>query len=233
MGRRGVRPRGADQDGRPDDGLDGLEPYDVIVLAGGSARRFGGADKVVLPVGGRPMIERVVAAGEGALSTVVVGPERPMPGPVPIRWTREQPAGAGPLAALAAGLALCTAPVVVVLAADMPLLDPTVVRLLVVTASAGGVGEADGVDGAVLVDGTGRRQPLAAAYRRQAVVGVLDAIGDVRDQPMRLLLERLRLTDLPEARAALDCDTPGDLAYADQLAGPRRPDGRERPGDRT
>ncbi|MEE4545309.1 NTP transferase domain-containing protein [Streptomyces sp. V4-01] len=77
--------------------------YDAVVLAGGAARRLGGADKPALPVGGRMLLDRVLAACPGARATVVVGPRRPTSRPV--RWTREDPAGGGPLPALAAGLA--------------------------------------------------------------------------------------------------------------------------------
>jgi molybdopterin-guanine dinucleotide biosynthesis protein A len=77
--------------------------YDAVVLAGGAARRLGGADKPALPVGGRMLLDRVLAACAGARRTVVVGPRRPTGRPV--RWTREEPAGGGPLPALAAGLA--------------------------------------------------------------------------------------------------------------------------------
>ncbi|MFD2077450.1 molybdenum cofactor guanylyltransferase [Actinopolymorpha cephalotaxi] len=80
--------------------------YDVIVLAGGGARRFGGTDKVLLPVGGRTMLDRVLAACVGAASVTVVGPRRPVDPSLPVRprWTREDPPGSGPLAAVAAGL---------------------------------------------------------------------------------------------------------------------------------
>jgi molybdopterin-guanine dinucleotide biosynthesis protein A len=161
------------------------------------------------------MLERVLAAGAGARMTVVVGPRRPLPAPV--RWTREDPPGSGPLAALAAGLSLCEAPVTVVLAADMPMLDEAVVAALVEAASA------DDVDGAVLTDDTGHQQPLAAAYRRDALRDALTRIGDPRDRPVRLLLSALRLATVPNSRAALDCDTPDDLVHADRLAERRPP----------
>ncbi|MFB7936855.1 DUF6457 domain-containing protein [Streptomyces sp. NPDC056049] len=77
--------------------------YDAVVLAGGAARRLGGVDKPGLRVGGRALLDRVLAACAGARLTVVVGDPRPTVRPV--RWTRERPAGTGPVAALAAGAA--------------------------------------------------------------------------------------------------------------------------------
>ncbi|MFJ8298516.1 NTP transferase domain-containing protein [Streptomyces sp. NPDC094447] len=77
-------------------------PHDAVVLAGGAARRLGGADKPGVRVGGRPLLDRVLAACRGAERTVVVGAPRPTVRPV--HWTREDPPGGGPLAALDAGV---------------------------------------------------------------------------------------------------------------------------------
>ncbi|MET9019264.1 NTP transferase domain-containing protein [Actinopolymorpha sp. NPDC004070] len=200
----------------PTSGVPGGPAYDAIVLAGGGARRFGGTDKVLLPVGGRPMLDRVLAACAGAASVTVVGPRRPVDPHLPVRthWTREDPPGSGPLAAVAAGLGAGATPVVVVLAADMPLVDADVVADLV--AALAGVGP--DVEAVTLTDETGRTQPLAAAYRRTAVDRVLAETGDPRNQPARRLTTRLKCAELRSPLAARDCDTPDDLAVADRLA---------------
>ncbi|MGH3739543.1 MAG: molybdenum cofactor guanylyltransferase, partial [Micromonosporaceae bacterium] len=77
--------------------------YAAIVLAGGAARRLGGADKPGLAVAGRSLLSRVLDAVADAYPRIVVGPPRQLPGDVIL--TREQPPGGGPVAALAAGLA--------------------------------------------------------------------------------------------------------------------------------
>ncbi|MGW0930447.1 DUF6457 domain-containing protein [Streptomyces sp. NPDC002644] len=105
--------------------------YDAVVLAGGAARRLGGADKPGVRVGGRALLDRVLAACEDAGRTVVVAGPRPTVRPV--RWAREEPPGGGPLAALAAGLEQTAAEVVVVLSADLPFLGRDTVRHLVAT----------------------------------------------------------------------------------------------------
>ncbi|MFB6774009.1 NTP transferase domain-containing protein [Streptomyces sp. NPDC056337] len=149
---------GAGTDPAPGPGPAG---YDAVVLAGGAARRLGGADKPGLRVGGRALLDRVLAACAGARTTVVVADPRPTARPV--TWAREDPPGGGPLAALAAGLRHTTAEYVVVLSADLPFLgEPTVARLL----SALAASDADGV---LLTDADGRDQPLVAAYRASAV----------------------------------------------------------------
>ncbi|WP_432092348.1 NTP transferase domain-containing protein [Streptomyces sp. bgisy100] len=103
--------------------------YDAVVLAGGAAKRMGGADKPGLRVGGRPLLDRVLGACADATTTVVVGSRRPTARPV--RWAREEPPGGGPLAALAAGLAHVTEPVVLALSADLPFLSAETVRALI------------------------------------------------------------------------------------------------------
>lgn len=57
-------------------------PYDAVVLAGGAARRLGGADKPGLRVGGRPLLDRVLAACATATTTVVVAEPRRTARPV-------------------------------------------------------------------------------------------------------------------------------------------------------
>lgn len=99
-----------------------MEAYAAVLLAGGAARRMAGRDKPGIPVGGRPMRERVLAAVAAANPRIVVGP--PVPLPVGVRDVQEDPPGGGPVAAIAAGLGRLdpATAVVAVLAADLPLL---------------------------------------------------------------------------------------------------------------
>ncbi|MFE3016873.1 DUF6457 domain-containing protein [Streptomyces sp. NPDC059256] len=78
------------------------DAFDAIVLAGGRAQRLGGVDKPGLSVGGRTLLDRVLAACRGARRTVVVGGRRGTERPVV--WAQENPPGGGPVAALDAGL---------------------------------------------------------------------------------------------------------------------------------
>src|SRR5690606_32944159 len=77
---------------------------DAVILAGGAARRMGGADKPGLRVGDRTLLERAadaVRAHAPEARVVVVGPERDSPRAL---YTREDPPGGGPVPALGAGL---------------------------------------------------------------------------------------------------------------------------------
>ncbi|MFI7352911.1 NTP transferase domain-containing protein [Streptomyces avidinii] len=194
--------------------------YDAIVLAGGAARRLGGADKPALSVGGRALLDRVLDACPDARTTVVVGGRRPTARPV--HWTREDPPGGGPVAALDAGLRRTTAELVLVLSADLPFLDRETVRaLLEAPGGPGGPGGpgADGADGALLRDPDGRDQPLVAAYRaeplRREIALLATEHGRLTGLPLRALtaeLDLVRVTSRP--LASFDCDTWDDLAVA-------------------
>lgn len=177
--------------------------WDAIVVAGGRGRRLGGRDKPALEVAGRSLLDTALEAVTAARITVVVGPKRPITRAV--RWTWEEPADGGPLSALAAGLRALPrdSDVVAVLAADLPAVDADTVDTL--------VRAIDG-DGVVAADSSGRLQPLLAAYRAEALQRALAGIGEPHGQPMRRLLDMLKLATLDVGSAAEDIDTPGDLA---------------------
>jgi molybdopterin-guanine dinucleotide biosynthesis protein A len=184
--------------------------YDAVVLAGGGARRLGGADKPGLRVGGRALLDRVLAACADARTTVVVADPRPTVRPV--TWAREDPPGAGPVAALDAGLRRTGADRVVVLSADLPFLGSGTVRRLLSALRSGGT------DAALLTDADGREQPLVAAYSaaalRRGLASLGDAHGDLTGLPLRRLTAALDLTRVPDPVASFDCDTWDDLAAA-------------------
>jgi len=179
--------------------------FDAIVLAGGGSTRLG-TDKAALVVDGVTMLDRVLAATAGAVSTVVVGPERPTARPV--AWTVEDPPGGGPVAGIATGLPYGAAPTVVVLSCDLPWIAADDVARLV-----DGLGSLDGggVDGFGLRDSTGRGQRLAAAYRRTALTRALDRLGNPRDRAVRELVGELTLEWSSPSRAGDDVDTWADL----------------------
>lgn len=194
-----------DPHGAPNDA-----PFDAVVLAGGGARRLGGADKPGVRVGGRALLDRVLGACSAAGTTVVVAGARPTARPVV--WAREEPAGAGPLAALDAGLRRTASEHVVVLSADLPFLAERTVHGLLAAL------RESGADGAVLRDADGRDQPLVAAYRRASLKREIAKLSAEQDGltglPLRSLTARLELTRVADPVASFDCDTWDDIAAA-------------------
>lgn len=183
--------------------------FDAVVLAGGDARRLGGLDKALIEVGGLTLLERALDAVGGAERIIAVGPRRPTSAPV--RWTSEVPPGGGPLRATAAGLELVTSEIAVVLAVDYPFVTSEVVASL--------VGASDARAGAALEDAAGEAHYVAGAYRTSALRAAI-AEKSGRGSSMRSLFVTLDVVAVRDERAALDIDTPDDLARARAFVSP-------------
>ena len=192
----------------------------AVVFAGGRGSRLGGVDKAALELGGVPLVERAVAAAEqaGVDAPIVVGP----PGAAPARCTtvREQPPYSGPLAALAAALAVLPPEIdeVLLLACDLVRPDEVVARLRVSAPSSD-------EDGVLLRDPDGRAQWLAGRYRATALRDAVAALGgDVAGRPLRRVMDALRLRPLDaSAETVADIDTPEDLERARRTTRPPDP----------
>ena len=184
---------------------------DVVVLAGGSGRRMGGVDKPSLYVGQSTLLDRVLCAVPDAARVVVVGPFRSTCRSV--QWTREDPAGAGPVAALAAGLPLVRSEHVLLLAADLPHLTTATLEALTAAVST------SCADGVVLVDESGRQQYLCSAWRTSALLAVDLAVPRLKDVVAQLTVDLLTVAVAPGSpRPWYDCDTPEDLEAARVMA---------------
>jgi len=188
----------------------------ALVLAGGAGSRLGGVDKGAIAVAGRTLLDRALDAVRAADVVVVVGPPRDLPATV--LGTREQPAGGGPVAALAAGLATLAehglgTGLVVVLACDMPFVDVAAVERLVTTAR-----EHPDQDGAAYVDGDGRRQHLAAAYDIDALRTAIHSLDRVDGAAMRHVAALLTIVEIAaDPETTLDCDTWPDVRRSQEL----------------
>ncbi len=165
---------------------------DLLVLAGGRGERLGGQDKAALELAGRPLLARVLDAAPLLGGRVVVVGETPVPAGV-LR-TLEDPPDGGPVAGVAAGLAVLTgappgsgaAPWVAVVAVDQPGAAAALAALHTVLAGVG-----DEVDAVGHEDAEGHRQWLLAVYRRVALEAALERLGQVRDRSVRRLVADL------------------------------------------
>ena len=208
--------------------------FDALILAGGRAARIGGRSKPDVLVGGRRLLDHALDAAAGARLTVVVGPaalvaEAALVGAL-VLTTQEDPPHGGPVAGIEAGLRALdaaahradatAAPPVLLLACDVPLARHIVGRLLTLAFEA----IALGLDGAHVIDRTGRSQPLLGAYRRGLLttsLAGLTATGGTRDIAVRRLLAGARLREvLDDVGHAYDADTWEDVARLDALLDP-------------
>jgi molybdopterin-guanine dinucleotide biosynthesis protein A len=174
----------------------------AVVLAGGTSRRWQGADKTRVLLDGRPLLDHVLAAVPTDAFVVVVGEERPTARRV--TWTRERPAGGGPAAGLQAGLArVPTDAPTLLLAADLPRADALVAALL---------GAPLEHDARVVADADGRAHWTSSLLSPAAARTVL-ALPDLADASLHAVFGRLDVELVPApAGATHDLDSPADLA---------------------
>jgi len=198
----------------------------ALVLAGGRGSRLGGAAKPDLVIAGRSLLATVsgAAVDAGASSLVIVGPPRPgldaelVAGSrqVPaVEFTMEDPPGAGPVAALRAGLRHVAEPWLLLLAADLPFLRSA--QLLTLLAEA----ELQAAPGALLVDDQRRPQWLVSCWRSGRLRSEL---ASYRGASLGGVLGPLRPAEVSITQSPgqpppwLDCDTGADLAAARAFA---------------
>ena len=180
----------------------------AIVLAGGASTRMAGQDKLALPLVDKPLLDHAVDAVASADLIITVGPPRQTGRSV--HWTREQPPGGGPVAAIAAGLVAADrlgdeSQFVAVIAGDMPLAGGVIGTLL-------RAAEAADCDVAIAVGADGRDQPLLAIWRRTALSDVLAACESTAGTSARSLLAGVRVARVPvTGDATRDCDEQQDL----------------------
>ena len=189
---------------------------DVVVLAGGTGRRLGGASKPDVVARGARLLDHVLAGVERlreqglALGRVcVVAPEEvALPGDV-LRALEDPPLG-GPVAGIAAGLELLGRCVPVagltgILTCDAPFSWRALPALHHALAKAGPELELDGV---CARDGE-HTQYLLGLYRRRALAAAVAPGGvPLRDTAVRRALRPLRIAALPVSRDVVrDLDT--------------------------
>jgi molybdopterin-guanine dinucleotide biosynthesis protein A len=196
----------------------------AAILAGGRARRLGGALKPTLIVGGRRIIDRQLEVLRPLFDAVVIvsheGAAFADTGGVAIVPDRLEP-GHGPLAGLDAALAFFAARdatmSVVCVAGDMPFLQPAVLRRL-----------RDAPPSVAVVPRLGSGpEPLCARYGPPFATAVTAALTS-GDLAVHALLAQLPVVFIPEPelraldpdlRTFININTPEDLAAANELAG--------------
>jgi molybdopterin-guanine dinucleotide biosynthesis protein A len=182
------------------------------VLAGGAAKRLGGA-KATRPLNGRPLIAYPLAAfaAAGIQAIVVAKRDSPLPDHLAAPVVIEPDEPRHPLAGVVAALEHAGGRAVVVCACDIPLVSAAVLRRL-----------ADAPGTAIAHDGE-RAQPLLARYAAADAERLSKALGAGRSATAAALsLEPQRVAVDPEL--TFNVNTPADLRRAEHLlsAGPPR-----------
>lgn len=135
----------------------------AIILAGGQSRRMG-ADKALMrlnPEGPR-IIEMVLAAVKPVVGEIIISTNRT----TDYIWTglpliEDNYRDCGPLGGLEAGLAASNSALNLVVACDMPLLEPALLGYL--------VGLAPGYEAVVPLNEAGQPEPLCAVYSKECL----------------------------------------------------------------
>jgi len=155
----------------------------AVIRCGGAGSRLGGVDKPLQPLGGIPLIERVIARvrPQAGATIIVANRSRHLYARFgcPVIGDGEF-AGRGPLAGIAAGLAASSTPWVLCVPGDAPLLPLDLVRRLREAQ------RSSAADAAVAHDGD-REQPLCALLRRRLVAGLLEYLHSGADTPREWL----------------------------------------------
>ncbi|MCO5167756.1 MAG: molybdenum cofactor guanylyltransferase [Planctomycetes bacterium] len=172
-----------------------------VVLAGGVGRRMGGPKAFLPAPDGRPLVEAALDALRAAgAREVLVAAREAAPFLVlvpPVEVVLDRGPDLGPVAGLEAALRRTTTDWVLVVACDMPRLDPGVLRR-VAEAAQGSAGRL-----AVVPRAGDRLEPLHAAYHRHALPRVTAALDE----------GRLRLTEVVAALDPLVLDVPAGPSF--------------------
>ena len=198
------------------------EAFTVAILAGGRGSRLGGVDKASLDVGGKPLLDHVLASvGPIAHASLVVANDDRLVGDARFTVLRDPEPHGGVLPALLTALDTAETTLLLLVACDMPFISPRIVQELVRRAA-----DHD----AVIPFVDGYDQPMLAVYRvrpcRDAIRAALARgqrrmiafLSDVRT--CRVSEAELRAHD-PELRSFFNVNTPDDLEEARRITGAR------------
>lgn len=175
------------------------------IFVGGRGERMGGAAKGLLAgPAGRPIVERTrdMLRGVG-LEVVLVGRDSRYDS-LGLPAVEDEPSGIGPLGGLIGLLRHAGDRVAVAIACDMPFLDASLVRRLLVSSRAAALAPRSGT----------RWEPLFARYSPESVLPVARARASLDQRSLQGLLDAVDARELPLTEAEWlqlrDWDTPSD-----------------------
>jgi len=181
------------------------------VLTGGRSSRMG-VDKALVPIDGQPLALRVAVEVAKVCSSVsLVGdPEKYRALGLPV--VADEFPGLGPLAGIEAALRVTEADWNLLVACDMPALNPSLLGELFAACTECNPDEAGHPDGALPQYADGRVEPLCAVYHRRCHASIRAAL----ESGVRKVADALQALEIRYVRVASDApfanlNTPEDL----------------------
>ena len=196
-------------------------PDDVtgVLLAGGNSSRMG-RNKALMPLAGLRLVDRVLGVLSGILDNLLMVTNSPdLYADLGVRMVPDLVAGKGALGGIHSAIHHAAAPHCLVVACDMPFLNPDVLRYL--------VDQRAGYD-VVVPDANGRPQPLHAVYGKACLQPIarrlesdrLHVVGFFPDVRVReVTAQELGEFD-PEGLSFRNLNTPEEFADAERRLGP-------------
>ena len=168
----------------------------AIVLVGGEARRAGGQEKYFFSYNGKTFIEHILSALRPVVDEIVLAARDPaqcerfghLAG---VRCVSDIRQGIGPTGGLHAGVLEVRGDLVVVVACDMPCINPRVIEHL--------FSLMDDYDAVIPAWNPEMLEPLHAVYRRSALLAYLEEPGH-RSLREMVKAMRVRFVEIDELR---------------------------------
>jgi len=184
-----------------------------FIAAGGRSSRMG-SDKAWLEIGGRPMIEHVIAALLPVTASVAIIANSPEYDRLGFPVFADTHKNVGPLEAIRTALSNSSTPRLVMVACDLPLVSPEFVKFLLSVPS----------DDQVLVPigPDGKLEPMCSIYWKETLPVITDLIQQGK-RKISLLFERVptrfvsfdEISHLKDSQSFFDnVNTPADYARA-------------------
>ena len=159
------------------------------MLAGGESRRFG-SDKALATHSRRPFVQIAYDALAPHCAEVLIATGSTSRAyPVPARTVLDSIPDGGPLAGLAAGLAVSPSPWLLAVAVDLPHLTPDALVPLLTHAT--------DTDAVVALDADGHRQPVCALWRCATVRPIVETRIQSRQLALFGLMDALVIQEVP------------------------------------
>jgi molybdopterin-guanine dinucleotide biosynthesis protein A len=178
-------------------------PATLIVLAGGSSRRMKRI-KAVLPTPDKPLIQHVLNQVEGLFAEVLISVSRGQKYDfLPYLTVEDESEGLGPIAGILSGLRAATHDTCIVIACDIPDIDPAFLANL--------LEEARGYEIVVPLSGEMKYEPLLAVYKKSVIPKIKSLISAGDFSILSLFpLCRTRFMRVEDASWIRNLNTPKD-----------------------